>query len=309
MPPLPRERWTYVRVCVCEYKSIRRVGVRSCLPQSSQEDDNLETTFMYRNTNYRDSCNSSSSSTVLQDNANDKCVFFRQTIESMEDEEDVTQRPVSCPIAECSKRLTTNSIFSHFHFEHPKTPIINLDRSITLSFKMNGLASEKTCLAVLLPSASKNRHCNLCCDGVECTTTHYKKTHPLLLMAVRMAYLLHDLNSGCNKGKSEICPIEEKVNIEKYEIEENNETQSNISNYALLLWLCSIDNDESVYAITVTSEGNKFSKNCIGPAFNLRDGDVSAIQLSEALVVQAAAVNLLCQKQDHIVVVVQALID
>ncbi|PZC79463.1 hypothetical protein B5X24_HaOG216346 [Helicoverpa armigera] len=193
----------------------------ACKENSSKHT--IETTIEYKNPYYQES---KSSGTPNHDS-----IKTSETIQEETPNCNSVQRPVLCPVSNCSKMVTIDSIMLHFHFDHSKVPRTTID-DITpqeVSLKCSNFSTDVQCVATFIIETQRQGQTNKKrTESVQTGRSSIKDSKLLLLMATN--------TDSFSKDSSDY-----KSCINKY-IHDDDEV--------ILLWLCKLDDAEKVFSVS-----------------------------------------------------------
>ncbi|CAH0626943.1 unnamed protein product [Chrysodeixis includens] len=289
------------------------INAKNIVKKVTDSKSNPETTIEYKNEHYLDR---KSSETINVECC--KNIASKDELSNFK----VVLRPVVCPVTNCSKMVTINTITSHFHFDHSKVPRIVFDEteSQEILLKPESISTEIQCIATYF---IKNQ------------ISAFKKNNLLLLMAVKLQsatskipnikyvssrIFTRSIHTQTEKQKEynkerkqkEYYKVGKVVSAERLSKVSSDykscksKTLCDDNEDFLLLWLCKLDDEEKVYSITVMGQNPKRGYSYIGSATHIkRKQDPSSLyEKSECLIIKRSAVVNLCKSGNMIPVIV-----
>ncbi|XP_026739910.1 uncharacterized protein LOC113502511 isoform X2 [Trichoplusia ni] len=278
-------------------------NARNIVGKVTGSKSNPETTIEYKNENFLES---KSSETLTVETC--KNIATKEELSKFK----VVLRPVICPVSNCSKMVTINTITLHFHFDHSKVPRIvmveNEPQEVLL--KPGSVTTEIQCIATYFiknDSASKEDKL-LLLMAVKLQTTPSKLPSIKYVSSRIFTRSIHTQTEKQQKNNN----VDKVVNAEC--LSKANSQKSCKSKAIcdddediLLLWLCKLDDEENVYSITVMGQNPKRGYSYIGNATHIREKqDPSSLhEKSECLIVKRSAISSLCKVSNQIPVIVR----
>ncbi|XP_063890519.1 uncharacterized protein LOC110374828 [Helicoverpa armigera] len=286
-----------------------------CKENSSKHT--IETTIEYKNPYYQES---KSSGTPNHDS-----IKTSETIQEETQNCNSVQRPVLCPVSNCSKMVTIDSIMLHFHFDHSKVPRTTID-DITpqeVSLKCSNFSTDVQCVATFIIETQRQNQTNKKrTESVQTGRSSIKDSKLLLLMAVRMPTNYIKLpNVKCDASRiftrtihtqtEKIYESDLETNTDSFS-KDSSDYKSCINKYihdddeVILLWLCKLDDAEKVFSVTLLGEDKRRGYCYIGDAVHVRDKQDPSLlyDRSECLIVKSSAVSDLYDERGRITAIV-----
>ncbi|XP_075970786.1 uncharacterized protein LOC142973114 isoform X2 [Anticarsia gemmatalis] len=268
-----------------------------------------KTIIQYQNKNYRES-----ESSLPQD----------VTYTNSENKYDRIPRPVVCPVSQCGKIVTIDSIPQHFNFDHSKVPKAVLSKTepqeILLNYSM--LSLDTQCVAIFLLNRQSRSQTTLKPHSLSSLTMD-KDAELLYLLAAKVSTFpvtLSNTKSITTVSRKNSCTQTESQQWRNQQINKlcnnirrpedqnwlNNSNNIDAGDEEILLWLCKLDDKESIYSITISRADKKQAYSYIGDAIHIREEQdgISIYNKADCLSLRRAVINKLISIENEIKVMV-----